>query len=231
MTRCGGITNLLRLDGLCKARNLPFSAHCAPAISAHACCAMESVVHIEYFYDHHRIERMLFDGTLDPCGGLLTPGPGPPRARDRAQARRSRPLRRLTAEETVHERHRGTSCAGPRRPAVRGRHGATAMIDVRGLRRRSRRQSRGRCASTPSQRRCMPPTPPTTARSRSGSSIPKTLDDVVATHRHLSRVRRPDRRSRRRDEPVRGDGQLRGGHRPLQVPHRDRRCRRRDARR
>ena len=73
VTRCGGITNLLRVDGLCKARCLPFSAHCAPAISAHACCAMETVIHIEYFFDHYRIERLLFDGTLDPHDGLLTP--------------------------------------------------------------------------------------------------------------------------------------------------------------
>jgi hypothetical protein len=34
---------------------------------------LETVVHIEYFFDHYRIERMLFDGTLDPAGGLLTP--------------------------------------------------------------------------------------------------------------------------------------------------------------
>ncbi len=73
VTRCGGITNLLRVDGLCKARCLPFSAHCAPSISAHACCAMETVRHIEYFYDHYRIEGMLFEGTLDPEKGLLTP--------------------------------------------------------------------------------------------------------------------------------------------------------------
>jgi L-alanine-DL-glutamate epimerase-like enolase superfamily enzyme len=73
VTRCGGITNMLRVDGLCKARNLPFSAHCAPAISAHACCAMESAIHIEYFFDHYRIESMLFDGTLDPSEGMLTP--------------------------------------------------------------------------------------------------------------------------------------------------------------
>jgi L-alanine-DL-glutamate epimerase-like enolase superfamily enzyme len=73
VTRCGGITNLLRVDGLCKARNVSFSAHCAPAISAHACCGMETVLHIEYFYDHYRIERMLFDGTLEPGEGLLTP--------------------------------------------------------------------------------------------------------------------------------------------------------------
>jgi L-alanine-DL-glutamate epimerase-like enolase superfamily enzyme len=73
VTRCGGITNMLRVDGLCKARNLPFSAHCAPAISAHVCCGMETLVHIEYFFDHYRIERMLFDGTLEPDTGLLTP--------------------------------------------------------------------------------------------------------------------------------------------------------------
>ncbi|HET9101870.1 MAG TPA: enolase C-terminal domain-like protein [Solirubrobacteraceae bacterium] len=73
VTRCGGITNLLRIDGLCKARCLPFSAHCAPAISAHACCAMETAVHIEYFHDHRRIESLLFDGTLEPRDGRLCP--------------------------------------------------------------------------------------------------------------------------------------------------------------
>lgn len=73
VTRCGGITNMLRVDGLCKARSMPSSAHCAPAISAHACCAMETNIHIEYFFDHYRIEGMLFDGTLEPNGGMLTP--------------------------------------------------------------------------------------------------------------------------------------------------------------
>jgi L-alanine-DL-glutamate epimerase-like enolase superfamily enzyme len=73
VTRCGGVTNMLRVDGLCKARSMPSSAHCAPAISAHVCCAMETLIHIEYFFDHYRIERMLFDGTLDPREGLLTP--------------------------------------------------------------------------------------------------------------------------------------------------------------
>jgi L-alanine-DL-glutamate epimerase-like enolase superfamily enzyme len=93
VTRCGGITNMLRVDGLCKARNMPFSAHCAPSISAHACCAMETVVHIEYFYDHYRIEEMLFDGTLDPTGGLLTPD-------------RERPGLCLTVKRETAERYR-----------------------------------------------------------------------------------------------------------------------------
>lgn len=73
VTRCGGITNMLRVDALCKARGLPFSAHCAPAISAHVCCAMETARHIEYFFDHTRIESLLFKGTLDPVRGALEP--------------------------------------------------------------------------------------------------------------------------------------------------------------
>ncbi len=79
VTRCGGITNLLRADGLCKGRTVPFSAHCAPAISAHACCAMETLVHLEYFHDHVRVENMLFDGVLEPEeGGYLRPDPSRP---------------------------------------------------------------------------------------------------------------------------------------------------------
>jgi L-alanine-DL-glutamate epimerase-like enolase superfamily enzyme len=78
VTRVGGITALLGVDGLCRARSMPFSAHCAPAVSAHACCGMESVVHIEYFHDHARIEGMLFDGVPDPEGGFLEPDRGRP---------------------------------------------------------------------------------------------------------------------------------------------------------
>jgi L-alanine-DL-glutamate epimerase-like enolase superfamily enzyme len=92
VTRCGGITNLLRVDGLCKARCMPFSAHCAPAISAHACCAMETLVHLEYFFDHYRIEGMLFEGTLAPTQGTLTPD-------------RERPGLGLSLREEVAERY------------------------------------------------------------------------------------------------------------------------------
>jgi L-alanine-DL-glutamate epimerase-like enolase superfamily enzyme len=78
VTRCGGITNLLRVDGICKARSMAFSAHCAPAISAHACCAVECLAHVEYFHDHVRAETLLFDGTLAPNGGALRPDSGRP---------------------------------------------------------------------------------------------------------------------------------------------------------
>lgn len=73
VTRCGGITELLRVDGLCKAHSIPFSAHCATQIHAHACPAMETLIHCEYFHDHSRLEAMLFDGALSPERGLITP--------------------------------------------------------------------------------------------------------------------------------------------------------------
>jgi L-alanine-DL-glutamate epimerase-like enolase superfamily enzyme len=72
-TRCAGITGFLHAGSLCKARSLPLSAHTAPALHAHACCALASMRHLEYFHDHVRIERMLFDGVLDPAGGELRP--------------------------------------------------------------------------------------------------------------------------------------------------------------
>jgi L-alanine-DL-glutamate epimerase-like enolase superfamily enzyme len=77
VTRCGGITNMIRVDALCKARGLAFSAHCAPAVSAHVCAAMECARDIEYFHDHVRAERILFEGTLDPDGGALEPAGRP----------------------------------------------------------------------------------------------------------------------------------------------------------
>ena len=78
VTRCAGITGLLKVDALCKAHNVPLSAHCAPQIHAHACCATEMLVHCEYFHDHARIEGMLFEGALKPEDGVLTPDPSRP---------------------------------------------------------------------------------------------------------------------------------------------------------
>jgi L-alanine-DL-glutamate epimerase-like enolase superfamily enzyme len=72
-TRCGGITGLLAVGALCQAQHVPFSAHCAPQMHAHACCAIGPLRHLEYFHDHARIERMLFDGALTPEHGTLRP--------------------------------------------------------------------------------------------------------------------------------------------------------------
>jgi L-alanine-DL-glutamate epimerase-like enolase superfamily enzyme len=73
VTRCAGITELLRVDALCRARGRPLSLHCGPAVHAHVATALSQFVHLEYFHDHARIERMLFDGVLEPREGALWP--------------------------------------------------------------------------------------------------------------------------------------------------------------
>jgi L-alanine-DL-glutamate epimerase-like enolase superfamily enzyme len=76
-TRCGGFTEFLRGAALAAAHNLQVSAHCAPNLHARAGLAVPNLRHVEYFHDHQRIERMLFDGALDPAGGTLTPAQEP----------------------------------------------------------------------------------------------------------------------------------------------------------
>jgi L-alanine-DL-glutamate epimerase-like enolase superfamily enzyme len=73
VTRCGGITELLRVGALCRAHNLPLSLHCGPAVHLHPATALEQFVHLEYFHDHVRIEHMLFDGVVEPADGDLVP--------------------------------------------------------------------------------------------------------------------------------------------------------------
>jgi L-alanine-DL-glutamate epimerase-like enolase superfamily enzyme len=72
-TRCGGVSGFVTAHALCDARGLPLSAHCAPALHAHLGCALTRVRHVEYFHDHQRIERMLFEGAPVPRDGLLSP--------------------------------------------------------------------------------------------------------------------------------------------------------------
>jgi L-alanine-DL-glutamate epimerase-like enolase superfamily enzyme len=72
-TRCGGISGFLAVDALCRASSLPLSAHTAPSIHAHACCASLAAINVEYFHDHERIEHMFFDGALTPTHGALHP--------------------------------------------------------------------------------------------------------------------------------------------------------------
>jgi L-alanine-DL-glutamate epimerase-like enolase superfamily enzyme len=72
-TRCGGITGFLRAAALADAHMVPLSAHTAPALHLHACCAAPRLRHVEWFHDHVRIERMLFDGAPMPARGLIRP--------------------------------------------------------------------------------------------------------------------------------------------------------------
>jgi L-alanine-DL-glutamate epimerase-like enolase superfamily enzyme len=72
-TRCGGVTGFLRAAAISDAWCLPMSAHTAPGIHVHLCCGAARIRHLEYFYDHVRIERLLFDGVVRPEKGELRP--------------------------------------------------------------------------------------------------------------------------------------------------------------
>jgi L-alanine-DL-glutamate epimerase-like enolase superfamily enzyme len=73
VTRCGGITEWLRVAAVAAAAGLQVSGHCAPNLHAHVAACVPNLRHLEYFHDHCRIEQMIFDGALDPTGGVLRP--------------------------------------------------------------------------------------------------------------------------------------------------------------
>jgi L-alanine-DL-glutamate epimerase-like enolase superfamily enzyme len=73
VTRCAGITELLRVGGLSAAHGVPLSLHCGPSIHLHPALAVPGLAHLEYFHDHVRIEHMLFDGAVRPLAGALHP--------------------------------------------------------------------------------------------------------------------------------------------------------------
>lgn len=72
-TRCGGISGFLDAAALCWACDVPLSAHCGPSMHLHVCCAVPRAVHMEFFHDHVRIERMFFDGFCEPVNGHMAP--------------------------------------------------------------------------------------------------------------------------------------------------------------
>jgi hypothetical protein len=89
-TRCAGITGFLKAGALCEAFDVLLSAYTAPSIHLHPCCAIRSVRHLEYFFDHVHIERMLFDGAREPVDGQLAPDPDSPPASDSPSSTRTR---------------------------------------------------------------------------------------------------------------------------------------------
>ena len=72
-TRCGGITGFLQAGTVCQAHHLPYSSHCAPALHLHPALALPNFYIAEYFYDHARIEKLFFDGFIEPKNGKITP--------------------------------------------------------------------------------------------------------------------------------------------------------------
>ncbi len=77
-TRCLGVTGFIEAATLAHAFAVEFSAHTAPSIHAQAGCAAPRISHVEYFHDHARIERMLFEGAPQPTNGTLRPDPDRP---------------------------------------------------------------------------------------------------------------------------------------------------------
>lgn len=70
-TRCLGASGFLAVDALCAAHHVPLSAHTAPAIHLPVAAACRTLVHLESFFDHERLERWLFDDTPALADGAL----------------------------------------------------------------------------------------------------------------------------------------------------------------
>ena len=77
-SRCAGISEFLRVGALCEAANMPMSAHTSPSLHLHPCCTLARLRNIEYFHDHVRIEKMFFEGTIQPVEGRLHPNASRP---------------------------------------------------------------------------------------------------------------------------------------------------------
>lgn len=75
-TRCGGVSGMLVASAACETFGVPLSTHCAPHLHAQIGVALRPLRHVEYFHDHARIERLLFDGALEPRNGELAPDHG-----------------------------------------------------------------------------------------------------------------------------------------------------------
>ena len=72
-TRCG-LLGFLQMEAMAEAFETPMSLHTAPAIHAHLGCGARRVRHVEYFFDHVRIEQLFFDGaTVRHKDGFLRP--------------------------------------------------------------------------------------------------------------------------------------------------------------
>jgi hypothetical protein len=113
------------------------------------------VAHLEYFHDHARCDRILFDGVLDPVGGVLGPDPDRPGFGLELKLAARRAVRRLAPDrrqdlDAVAERVRRVKALEPLELRVvddveagrreRGAPGLEVVDDERGMRRASRRE-------------------------------------------------------------------------------------------
>jgi L-alanine-DL-glutamate epimerase-like enolase superfamily enzyme len=73
VSRCAGITEWMRVAAIAETHGLEISGHCAQSLHVHPACAVANLRHLEYFADHERVDRILFDGVLEPRNGTLRP--------------------------------------------------------------------------------------------------------------------------------------------------------------
>ncbi|MBA3364079.1 MAG: hypothetical protein H0T07_06710 [Actinobacteria bacterium] len=78
VTRCGGISEFIRVAEMAALRGFELSAHTAPSLHLPLGCAVPNLRHLEYFHDHARLERIIFRGVIDPQQGHLSPDPSRP---------------------------------------------------------------------------------------------------------------------------------------------------------
>lgn len=72
-SRCCGVTEWQRAAAVAAAHEVEVSAHCVPNLHAHLGLATPNLRHLEWFHDHERFERRLFDGALEPRDGRVRP--------------------------------------------------------------------------------------------------------------------------------------------------------------
>ena len=73
VSRCAGVTEWTRVAAIADAHGLEISGHCAPSLHVAPASSVPNLRHLEYFHDHARVDRLLFDGVLMPRSGVLVP--------------------------------------------------------------------------------------------------------------------------------------------------------------
>lgn len=73
VTRCGGISNFLKISALAETFHIPISCHTAPYLHIDVACAVPNMRHIEVFKDHKIIEESYFDKASQFDNGYFTP--------------------------------------------------------------------------------------------------------------------------------------------------------------
>jgi L-alanine-DL-glutamate epimerase-like enolase superfamily enzyme len=71
-SRCGGISEWMRVAAVAASFGLELSGHCAPNLHAQVAAAIPNLRHLEWFHDHDRIEKLFFEGALTPRAGAVT---------------------------------------------------------------------------------------------------------------------------------------------------------------